>query len=345
MTPTGGKFVNVLNGTRDAVPPVWMMRQAGRYLPEYRATRVKAGSFLDLCYNPELAAQVTLQPIERFEFDAAILFADILLIPDALGQKVWFEEGAGPQLEALTPGGDLSVLVKTNASAHLAPVMETIRRVRAGLADDKALIGFCGAPWTVATYMVAGRGTPDQKPARLAAYQNRSWFGELIDIVVESSAEYLIEQIDAGCQAVQIFDSWSGVLPQAEFNEWCVTPVCRIVELVKAVRPDCPIIGFPRGCGALYADYAEQTGVDAVSLDSSVSMNWACRAIPKTVVLQGNLDPLSVVAGGDAMINAVDAILSETAKRPFIFNLGHGLVPETPPDHVAQVVARIRQGG
>jgi uroporphyrinogen decarboxylase len=337
------KLIRTLRGEVDAVPPIWMMRQAGRYLPEYREIRARAGSFLDLCYSPELACEVTLQPIRRYGFDAAILFADILLVPHALGQNVEFREGEGPVLEKIGDGRALAALSMDGLHEVLAPVYETVSRVRAGLGGETALIGFCGAPWTVATYMVGGRGSSDQREARLAAY-GEAWFASLIDLLVEASVEYLCAQIEAGAEVVQVFDTWAGNLPASEFERWCVTPVADLVARVKSRHQDVPVIGFPRGCGSGYAAFAELTGVEGVGLDSAVDPAWAARSIDRAVVLQGNLDPLAVVAGGRALRDGVAAIESAFAERAHIFNLGHGLVPETPPEHVADVVALVRSG-
>jgi uroporphyrinogen decarboxylase len=337
------KLIRTLRGEADAVPPIWMMRQAGRYLPEYREIRARAGSFLDLCYSPELACEVTLQPVHRYGFDAAILFADILLVPHALGQNVEFREGEGPVLERIADGRALAGLSMGGLHEVLAPVYETVSRVRAGLDGQTALIGFCGAPWTVATYMVGGRGSSDQREARLAAY-GEAWFSSLIDLLVEASAEYLCAQIEAGAEVIQIFDTWAGNLPASEFERWCVTPVAELVARVKARHQGVPVIGFPRGCGGGYATFAERTGVEGIGLDSAVDPGWAARSIDPSVVLQGNLDPLAVVVGGRALREGVAAIESAFAGRAHIFNLGHGLVPETPPEHVAEVVELVRRG-
>jgi len=336
------KILRALSGETFTSPPIWMMRQAGRYLPEYREIRKQAGSFLDLCYSPELAAEVTLQPIRRFGFDAAILFADILLIPDGLGQNVAFEEGRGPVLEPLEVGKNLKGLSLDGCLEHLAPVFETVERVKKDLPDEVALIGFCGAPWTVATYMIAGHGTSDQKPARLAAYQDPVWFQAVIDLLNESSIDYLNAQIAAGCEAVQIFDSWSGVLPEAEFLQWCVAPLKKIISGVRAQHPNIPIIGFPRGAGLFYESFVENTKVDAVSIDTAMSLPWVRTHLQNRVTVQGNLDPLLVVQGGDRLEYQVKYILSELGSGPLVFNLGHGLVPETPVENVARIIELVR---
>ena len=327
-------------------PPVWLMRQAGRYLPEYREVRARAGSFLDLCYNPELASEVTLQPIRRFGFDAAILFSDILVVPHALGQAVSFVEGEGPRLEPVRSAADLARLDQLQVPTKLSPVYETVARTRAALPPEVALIGFCGAPWTVATYMVGGRGSPDQADARLWAYRDPDSFGELIDIVTSSSIEYLAGQVAAGADALQIFDSWAGGLPDAEFERWVIAPTQRIVRELKARHPDVPIIGFPRAVGEKTARYVRATGVDGVGCDTGLSLEaMATLARDEDVVVQGNLDPLLLVAGGPALDARVDQILGALRGLPFIFNLGHGIVPQTPPDHVARLVERIRAQG
>jgi uroporphyrinogen decarboxylase len=335
-------LLRVLSGESLPRPPVWMMRQAGRYLPEYRETRAKAGGFLDLCYTPALAAEVTLQPIRRFGFDAAILFSDILVVPDALGQPVRFEEGEGPRLDPLDSPKDFSRLRTSLDLDRLAPIFEAIRLIKADLPADVTFLGFCGAPWTLATYMIAGRGTDDQAPARLFAYRNPEAFEELIDLLVDSSVTYLCAQLDAGVDAVQIFDSWAGILPAHEFRRWTIDPIARITAGVRAVHPDAKIIGFPRGAGSLYVDFATYAGVDAVSLDTTVDPNWARQAIQSIKPVQGNLDPLVLIAGGRALDEGVDAILSSLAHGPLIFNLGHGITPQTPIAHVEQMLARVR---
>lgn len=321
---------------------MWLMRQAGRYLPEYREIRSEAASFLDFCYTPERATEATLQPIERFGFDAAILFSDILVVPDALGQTVRFAEGEGPRLEPVIASDDLSLLKPRIDLDHLAPVLKTVQMVRAALDEDKALIGFCGAPWTVATYMIAGKGTPDQKPARMFAYRNPETFQRLIDLLIEASADYLIAQFEAGVDCVQIFDSWAGVLPKPEFDRWCLAPARAIVEKVRARVPDALIIGFPRGASTELPEFAALTGVNAVGVDTAVDMAAAARAVPASVTVQGNLDPFALIAGGETLDRAVDYILGATRGRPHIFNLGHGILPETPIEHVERLVERVR---
>lgn len=332
--------LEVLKGKTHTPPPMWLMRQAGRYLPEYRETRKTAGSFLDLCYNPDFAVEVTLQPIRRFGFDASILFSDILVVPHALGRKLEFQEGRGPVMEPL-PMDQVDRLNVDGFHEHLAPVYETVRRLRAELPAETTLLGFCGAPWTVATYMIAGHGTPDQAPARLATFRNPVEMGRLLDIVADRSAEYLIRQIEAGADAVQIFDSWSGVLDEAAFEFCCVAPVRKIVERVRAVHPGTPIIGFPKGAGALYDTYREKTGVTGLGLDWSVPLSQAQR-LQKQGAVQGNLDPLRLVAGGKALEEGIDRILEGLGDGPLIFNLGHGITPEAPIAHVEAMVKRVR---
>jgi uroporphyrinogen decarboxylase len=336
-------LLRVLSGAADTPPPVWLMRQAGRYLPEYKETRRQAGSFLGLCFNPELAAEVTLQPIRRFGFDAAILFSDILVIPHALGRTVRFVEGEGPRLDPLTDPAAIYQLPRHADEAVLGPIYDTVRRVKAELPNHVALIGFCGAPWTVATYMVAGRGTPDQAAARQLAAGDPRTFGRLIDKLVDASARYLVQQLDAGADCVQIFDSWAGVLPPDQFARWCIQPTRRIVELVRQHCPGAKIIGFPRGAGEQIPRYVDQTEVDAVSVESAIDLDFAATCIQSRVPLQGNLDPEILVAGGEALDAAVDHVLEAFSGAPFIFNLGHGILPHTPIAHVEQMLARVRK--
>jgi len=335
-------LLQVLDGVVQSPPPVWLMRQAGRYLPEYRALREKAGEFLNLIFTPEYAAEVTLQPIRRFGFDAAILFSDILVVPHALGQAVRFAAGEGPRLEPLADGQALKRLAGEVDQNVLAPIYETVRLVKAKLDGGTALLGFCGAPWTVASYMVAGQGTPDQAPARMFAYREPEAFAGLIDILVEASVAYLVRQLQAGADAVQIFDTWAGVLPPEEFARWCIEPTRRIVAKVRSVVPSAKVIGFPRGAGALLARYVEDIPLDAVGLDWSVDRGFVRERVQSRVAVQGNLDPLVLVAGGAALDRAVDAVMEAFAGRPFIFNLGHGIVPQTPIAHVERMLARVR---
>jgi uroporphyrinogen decarboxylase len=341
-TPVKNSLLVALEGRTQAVPPMWLMRQAGRYLPEYRAVREKAGGFLDLCFNPELATEVTLQPVHRFGFDAAILFSDILVIPHALGQTVRFEAGEGPRLDALSQPSALAGVRRDVDHSVLAPVYETIRRVKTKLPQGVALIGFCGAPWTVATYMIAGRGTVDQMPARMMAYEHPDDFQQLIDGLVEASSEYLVRQLEAGVDAVQIFDTWAGVLPPEEFTRWCIEPTRRMVTAVRARIPGAKIIGFPRGAGTQLVRFAENVAVDAVGLDWAIDRSFAREQIQSRRTVQGNLDPLVLLAGGAALDRAVDVVLAAFGAGPFIFNLGHGILPQTPIAHVERLVARVR---
>jgi uroporphyrinogen decarboxylase len=332
----------VLAGERLDVPPIWLMRQAGRYLPEYRAIREKAGSFLDLCFNSKLAAEVTLQPIRRFGFDAAILFSDILVVPHALGQCVTFETGEGPRLDAIDEPAARQRLRHNVDHERLGPIYETIARVKQDLPRDVALLGFCGGPWTVATYMIAGFGTPDQFPARIFAYRHPQAFAELIDLLVDASAEYLVRQFEAGVDAVQIFDSWAGILPAAQFQRWCIEPLARIVAAVRQRVPGAKLIGFPRGAGTELSNYLSAVAVDAVGLDWMIELAFAREHIQSLRPVQGNLDPLALLVGGAALDSTVDGILDAFTRGPFIFNLGHGVLPDTPIEHVEQLVKRVR---
>ena len=336
------RAMRVLRGETVFPPPIWMMRQAGRYLPEYRETRRQAGSFLDLCYNPDLAVEVTLQPIRRFGFDASILFSDILVVPHALGRDLRFEEGRGPLMTPIDEAG-IGKLDPSGFHAHLAPVYETVRRLRHELPAETTLLGFCGAPWTVATYMIAGKGTPDQAPARLFAYRRPEAFGELIEILADISAEYLVRQIDNGADAVQIFDSWSGVLDEQNFRTYCEAPVARMVKKIQEVHPDTPIIGFPKGAGTLYDGYRSNTGIQALGMDWSVPLSQA-RSLQAQGAVQGNLDPMRLVAGGKALSDGVRAIVDALKNGPHVFNLGHGITPETPVEHVEAMIAEVKRG-
>jgi len=335
--------LRVLAGESLSVPPIWLMRQAGRYLPEYRKIRERAESFLSLCFNPQLAAEVTLQPIRRFGFDAAIIFSDILVVPHALGQRVSFEVGEGPRLDALSEPDALGRLRPTIDHAVLAPAYETIARVKSELPPAVALLGFCGAPWTLATYMIAGRGTADQLPARMFAYHYPQAFADLIDRLIDASSDYLIRQFEAGADAVQIFDTWAGILPDDEFGKWCIDPIGRIVAKVRSRIPAARIIGFPRGAGTRLGRYLAGVPVDAIGLDWMVERSYARDYVQKRRAIQGNLDPLALLAGGDTLDRAVDTILEVFGEGAFIFNLGHGVVPDTPVAHVEQLVARVRR--
>ena len=341
---TNSGILDVLANKAAPQTPVWLMRQAGRYLPEYREIRAKAGSFLDLCFDPALAAEVTLQPIRRFGFDAAILFSDILVVPYALGQKVMFEAGEGPRLSpAIASATALANLASDINMNLLAPVLETIARVRAALPREVALLGFCGAPWTVATYMVAGFGAPDQAPARLFAYRDQNGFERLIDLLVRASIDYLAAQFRAGVDAVQLFDTWAGVLGPEEFNRWCTKPSGKIVAGLRQKIPDARIIGFPRGAGTSLVDYVNNVSFNAIGLDWMIDRKFARDEVQSRRPVQGNLDPMALLAGGAALDREVDAVLASFSDKPFIFNLGHGILPETPISHVEQMVARVRK--
>ncbi len=335
-------MLDVLSGARRPAPPVWMMRQAGRYLPEYRALREQAGGFLDLCFNPELAAEVTLQPIRRFGFDAAIIFSDILVVPHALGRSVRFEVGEGPRLDPLDTPQAMCAMRREADTTTFAPVYEALRRVRAALDPSVTLLGFCGAPWTVATYMIAGQGTPDQGPARMFAYREPDAFASLMDVLVETSIGYLAAQIEAGADAVQIFDTWAGTLPPREFARWSIEPAQRIVAGLRAKIPGAKVIGFPRGAGASLPGFVERTGVDGVSIDWAAEPSLVRERVQNRVAVQGNLDPLALIAGGAALDRAVDDALESYAGGRFIFNLRHGIQPETPIAHVEQMLKRVR---
>ncbi|HEX2840668.1 uroporphyrinogen decarboxylase [Hyphomicrobium sp.] len=342
-TATERRFLEPFRGEALDVPPIWLMRQAGRYLPEYRATRAEAGGFLKLCYTPALAAEVTLQPIRRYGFDAAILFSDILVVPDALGQGVRFVEGEGPRLDPIRSSADLAQLDPDKTAEKFGLVSETVARLRQDLPTETALIGFCGAPWTVATYMVQGQGSPDQAEARLWAYRDPDGFGQLIEMLVETSITYLDQQVKAGADCLQIFDTWAGSLPDDEFDRWVVAPTRAIREAIKDLHPDVPVIGFPRGAGATAVWYVSETGVDGIGCDTATPPFVMSEAFEdEDVVVQGNLDPLLLVAGGSRLDERVDEILDLMRGKRFIFNLGHGIVPQTPPEHVAQLVKRVR---
>lgn len=332
----------VLKGERQPVPPVWMMRQAGRYLPEYREVRAQAGSFLNLCFNPELAAEVTLQPIRRFGFDGAILFSDILVVPHALGQHVTFEAGEGPRLDPLPDRAGLSRLSATLAPEVVEPVYETVRRVKAALAPQTTFLGFCGAPFTVASYMVAGRGGDDQEAARLFAYRDPDGFAALIEALVQASIEYLVGQLKAGVDAVQIFDSWASVLPDHELERWSIGPIRAIVEGVRAAVPGAPIIVFAKGVGARLKRVALATRAEAVGVDAAADLAWVAREVQPHCAVQGPIDPMALLAGGRALDEAVDLALEAFAGGRYIFNLGHGITPPTPIAHVEQMLRRVR---
>ena len=340
MTKT---ILRALAGEVLPTPPIWMMRQAGRYLPEYRATRAKAGDFLSLCYTPELAAEVTLQPIRRYGFDAAILFADILLICQALGADLWFETGEGPRLSTVTAEGDFAALKPVSAIHEtLSPVYETVHILSRELPHETTLIGFAGAPWTVATYMIAGRGTPDQGPAHALKAGDRALFTRLIDLITEATVEYLSMQVQAGAEVIKLFDSWAGSLKGADFTDFAVKPAQRIIAALRARHPGLPVIAFPREAGQGYVGFARATGADCVALDNSVSAEWAAGEVQRDGCVQGNLAPHHMVTGGPAMDAEIRRIVAAFGKGPHIFNLGHGITPDANPDHVARMIEVVR---
>ncbi|ABG30930.1 uroporphyrinogen decarboxylase [Roseobacter denitrificans] len=332
-----------LAGETLPTPPIWMMRQAGRYLPEYKATRAQAGDFLSLCYNPELAAEVTLQPIRRYGFDAAILFADILLLPQALGADLWFVTGEGPRLSTITTQADFDKLKPVDEiDAVLNPIYETVRILRRELPQETTLIGFAGAPWTVATYMIAGRGTPDQAPAHALKDENRELFEALLARITQGTIEYLSRQIEAGAEVVKIFDSWAGSLKGADFQRYALEPAREITAAIKARHPDIPVIGFPREAGDGYIGFAKATGVDCVALDNSVSAEWAAANVQVDGCVQGNLASSHMVTGGQALIDETRAIVKAFSGGPHIFNLGHGITPDADPDNVQRMIDAVR---
>jgi uroporphyrinogen decarboxylase len=332
-----------MRGQKQQTPPIWIMRQAGRYLPEYREVRARVGSFLELCYTPRLAAEVSLQPLRRFPLDAAIVFSDILVVPDALGQKVGFETGEGPVLEPIGPDA-IARLNPELVLDRLAPVLETVGRVKTALAPEQALIGFCGAPWTVATYMIAGHSSTDQAAARLFALQQPEAFAALIDVLVDASVRYLLAQLEAGADVVQVFESWAQNLDEEAFAAQVIAPNRRIVEGVRAKIPDAPIIGFARGAAGMLGRFARETGVDMVGLDHALPLDFVAGTLPQGFAVQGNLDPLRLAAGGAQMERRAAAIIAAFSDRPHVFNLGHGIVPQTPVEHVAALVACVRKG-
>ena len=338
-------FLAAAKGDEQKTPPIWLMRQAGRYLPEYRAVRARAGSFLDLCYNPELAAEVTLQPIRRYDFDAAILFADILLIPHAMGQDVSFAEGEGPRLAPVKTLKDLERFRDRDIHARLAPVYETVRRVRAGLAREKALIGFAGAPWTVATYMIGGGAQRDPAALRAVWYGDPEFAQALTDSLVDATAAYLLHQIEAGAEAVQLFDTWASGLPEPILKAACLDPADAIARKVKAAHPDVPVILFPKGVGPAGEAFARLDSCDVISIDHAHPWAHARAALSPHATVQGGLDPMLVVAGGRRMEDEARRLVETFRGVPYIFNLGHGLTPDVPPDNVARLVEAVRRGG
>ncbi|TSB01967.1 uroporphyrinogen decarboxylase [Sphingorhabdus contaminans] len=339
---THKKLLSVLQGNQELVPPVWLMRQAGRYLPEYRELRAQKGGFLELAYDSDAATEITIQPIRRFGFDAAILFSDILVVPHAMGQELWFEAGEGPRLAPRLAQSELNGL--TASPERLSPVLDTVRKVSAALPKETTFLGFAGSPWTVATYMVHGQGSKDQSEARRMAYAEPDRFHALIESIITTTVDYLSGQINAGVDAVQLFDSWAGSLSPAQFEKWVIAPNAEIVRRLKVLHPDVPIIGFPKGAGGKLAAYAEGTGVDALGLDETIDPHWANRELPNGLPVQGNLDPLVLISGGNDLIKAVENILSAFRNRPHIFNLGHGILPDTPIEHVEHLLSQIRKG-
>jgi uroporphyrinogen decarboxylase len=335
-------LLRALRGETQDHPPVWLMRQAGRYLPEYRALRAEAPNFIAFCLNPDMATEVTMQPVRRFGMDAAILFADILLMPHALGQTVAFVENEGPRLEPIRDASAIAHLSNARLAETLAPVMDTIKRVRAALPLHVTLIGFAGAPWTVATYMIEGKGGTDYERAREMAWSEPQLFASIIDKLVDATSSFLIAQVEAGAEALQLFDSWAGAVPAPLFDTAVIAPTRRIVKAVKARHPRVPIIGFPRAAGSHVAAYAEETGVDAVGIDHMTDLFEASRAVPIGVAVQGNLDPILLLKGGAAMDREVRSTLASMKSRPFVFNLGHGVMQPTPPEHVAHLVALVK---
>ena len=336
-------FLEALKGQVLKRPPVWLMRQAGRYMQDYRDVRAKAGSFLNLCYNPQLAAEVTMQPIRRFGFDAAILFADILVVPHALGQDLKFETGEGPRLAPIESFEGLKALSLDGVDERYDSIAETVGLIKGQLPEETALIGFCGAPWTVATYMVAGQGTVNQAPARALAYQQPDLFQALIDLLTETSIDYLSRQVDAGAEVLQIFDSWAGSLPEDQFERWVIGPTKVMVERLRERYPSVPIIGFPRGAGPLYERYVKAVGVQGVSVDETMAPDWVRDHLQPLVTVQGNVDSLALVAGGAALERQVEAVLEAWSDGPFIFNLGHGILPATPLAHVERLLELVRR--
>lgn len=339
-------IVTALAGRMGDAVPLWLMRQAGRYLPEYREVRSQYAGFLDLVYDPVAAAEITMQPVRRFGMDGAILFSDILVVPDALGQKVSFEEGQGPRLEPLRPGTDLARLDRVRTRERFSSICETIDLVQGKLAsegmDNTALIGFAGSPWTVACYMVEGSGSRDFLQTRLWAYRDPDGFGELMRVIEDATVEYLCLQIEAGAEIIQLFDSWAGILDSTQFGLWVIGPTRRICDSVRRLYPEVPIIGFPKGSGHLAVKYMQEAGVTALSLDAGTPVRWAANVLQQTMPVQGNLDPLCLLAGGDALILELENIFAHLGRGPFVFNLGHGIHKDTPLEHVELLVEVVR---
>ena len=338
-------ILRALAGETLPTPPIWMMRQAGRYLPEYRATRAQAGDFLKLCYNPELAAEVTLQPIRRYGFDAAILFADILLVPQALGADLWFVTGEGPRLSTITTQAELDKLVPADViHDHLSPVYETVKILSKELPTETTLIGFAGAPWTVATYMIAGQGTPDQGPAHKLKAENRAVFDRLMDRITEATIHYMSKQIEAGAEVVKIFDSWAGSLQGDDFMNYSIKPMARITSALKEKHPGVPIIAFPRGAGERYVGAHAATGADCIAVDDGVTAEWAAENLQTDGCVQGNLKSSHMVSGGDALVSETRRTVQAFSKGPHIFNLGHGITPDADPENVQLMIDTVRNG-
>lgn len=338
-------FLSALAGTISERPPFWFMRQAGRYLPEYRALRKEAGSFLDLCYSPDQACEVTLQPLRRFEMDAAILFSDILVIPHALGQKLAYVQGEGPQLPPIRNRATFEELSLDHLHDVLNPVYQTVEKVSQSISQDQALIGFAGSPWTVACYMVEGQGSKEFHHVKQLGYQQPVLFEKLLELLVTATISYLDRQIQAGAETVQLFDSWAGVLSDQDFDRWVIEPTKEIVKQLREKHPTTPVIGFPRGAGVKYRKYVQETAVTAVAIDTMMPLDWVATNLQELVPIQGNLDPLHLLTGGAAMIERVNYIWSMLKNGPFIFNLGHGIIKETPPDHVEQLSNHLKSLG
>ena len=343
LTLNKSSMMRTLAGEVLVRPPIWLMRQAGRYLPEYRKLRAQSSSFLEFCYSPKMACEATLQPIRRFGFDAAILFSDILVIPDALGQRVSFETGEGPKLEKLEWRGGRLPISGSLDFKKLSPVFEAVGLIRSTLSMDIPLIGFCGAPWTVACYMIGGEGSADHRPARIFAYKHREIFSRLIDQLTEASIEYLSRQIQAGVNIIQVFDSWAGLLPASEFQTWCFEPLVKIAKEIRYRHPSVPLIAFPRGAGSNYAKFDAIDGVTAIGLDTAVDLVWAASNLSSRKTLQGNLDPLALLAGGDALRRGLESVRSAMEGRAHIINLGHGILPDTPIENVEVLISYLRR--
>ncbi|MFQ6547594.1 uroporphyrinogen decarboxylase [Aestuariibius sp. 2305UL40-4] len=342
---TDKTILRALRGETLPTPPIWIMRQAGRYLPEYRATREKAGDFLSLCYTPELAAEVTLQPIRRYGFDASILFADILLVPDALGADLWFVTGEGPRLSTIESQADFDKLRPAHAiHDHLAPVYQTLRILREELPEETTLIGFAGAPWTVATYMIAGRGTPDQGPAHKMRVEAPELFEAVMERLIDATIDYLSAQVAAGAEVIKLFDSWAGSLEGAAFERWSIAPMARITAALKARYPDLPVIAFPRGAGERYAGLHGQIGADCIAIDQGVSAEWAAANVQISGCVQGNLAPEHLVTGGQALVDEAQKVMRAFSGGPHIFNLGHGITPDADPENVQRLIEVVRAG-